>query len=101
MPPERKKEKPEDRNPFVKGSVYRIRSLGTHDAPIETHGTFLGFTSFGMGGEALRIELSKEHGKDKGLTRIIPVHMLLHIDILEQKEPDESKDDEGHPVFYS
>jgi hypothetical protein len=35
-------------NPLA-GSRYRDRSLGTHQAPVESEGVFLGFTSFGMG----------------------------------------------------
>lgn len=91
---------PED--PFVAGSRYRVRSLGTHEAPVESEGVFLGFTSFGMGGQGMRIRLGESHGEHADLVRVIPLHMVLHVDIVEQKAPKaKSKDDESHPVFYT
>lgn len=95
--------KEEDRrfNPFVKESVYRIRSLGTQNEPTLTTGVFQGFTNFGMGGEGVMMRLGADHGEDKEKLRVIPLHMVLHIDVLEQKEEDEKKQDEGHPVSYS
>lgn len=95
--------KAEDRrfNPFVKQSVYRVRSLGTQNEPTVTSGLFEGFTNFGMGGEGVMMRLADDHGDDKGKLRVIPLHMVLHIDVLEQKEEDEEKQDEGHPVSYS
>lgn len=95
--------KEEDRrfNPFVKGSIYRVRSLGTQEAPTVTTGEFTGFTNFGMGGEGVMMKLADDHGEDKGKLRVIPLHMVMHIDVLEQKQEDEKKQDEGHPVSYS
>lgn len=88
-------------NPFVRGSVYRIRSLGTQQEPTLTTGTFLGFTPFGMGGECLKIELAKDHGEEAGNTRVIPNHMVLSVDVLEQKTAEDKKKDDSHRVYYS
>lgn len=89
-------------DPFVAGSLYRVRSLGTHEAPVVTEGEFLGFTSFGMGGQGMRIRLGDFHGDEAGRVRVIPLHMVLHVDVLTQKAPEnKKKDDEGHPVFYT
>lgn len=93
--------KDKEGTPFVKGSVYRVRSLGSHQEPVLTVGTFLGFTHIGMSSEALKIELGNDHGEDAGKTRIVPVHMLLHVDVLEQKESEEPEKDDSHPVSYS
>ena len=94
-------EKDKERNPFVKGSVYRIRSLGSREEPVLTTGEFLGFTHIGMSSEALKIELGADHGEDAGRVRVVPVHMLLHIDVLQQKESEEPEKDDSHPVSYS
>lgn len=88
-------------NPFVKGSTYRVRSLGTQEAPTETTGTFKGFTNFGMGGEGVMMELDDSHGDVVGKLRVIPLHMVMSIDVLEQVEEESEKQDEGHPVSYS
>jgi hypothetical protein len=97
MPPQDEERK----NPFVKGSVYRIVSLGTQEAPVETQGTFVGFTNFGMTGEGVMIELGTRHGDAAGKLRVIPLHMVLHLDVIEGKEEQKEKQDEGHPVSYS
>ncbi len=93
------KDAPED--PFVAGSHYRVRSLGTHEAPVVTEGEFLGFTSFGMGGQGMRIRMGDTHEEDAGRVRVIPLHMVLHVDVLTQKAAPDKKKDESHPVFYT
>lgn len=87
--------------PFVKGSVYRVRSIGTQTEPTTTTGVFRGFTNFGMGGEGVMMELSDDHGDDKGRIRVIPLHMVTFIDVVDLKEENVKKQDEGHPVSYS
>ena len=95
-----KDEAPED--PFVAGSKYRVRSLGTHEAPVVTEGEFLGFTSFGMGGQGMRIRMGDHHDEAEGRVRVIPLHMVLHVDVLSQKAPEgKKKEDDSHPVFYT
>jgi hypothetical protein len=95
-----KDETPED--PFVAGSHYRVRSLGTQKEPFVSEGEFLGFTSFGMGGQGMRLKLADSHGEDAGRVRVIPLHMIMHVDILSQKSPEsKKKDDEHHSVFYT
>ena len=96
----RAKDEGKDERPFSKGSLYMVRSLGTHDAPIETHGEFVGFTQVGMSGEALMIRLGKEHGKEKGLLRLIPAHMVLHVDVVKAVQAEEKKKEDS-PVSYS
>lgn len=71
---------------LTEGSEYKIISLGGKDAAIETQGTFLGFISIGIDETGLLMELNKNHGKDAGKIRIVPLHVILLIDILKTKE---------------
>lgn len=78
--------KEEKRMELTEGSEYKIISLGGKDAAIETQGTFLGFISIGIDETGLLMELNKNHGKDAGKIRIVPLHVILLIDILKTKE---------------
>ena len=77
---------------LTEGSVYKITSLGGRDRAIETEGVFKGFISIGVDETGLLMELSKSHGNMAGKVRIIPLHVILLIDILNVKE-NEKKDD--------
>ena len=77
---------------LTEGSVYKITSLGSRDNLIETEGTFKGFISIGVDETGLLIELSGTHGEREGNVRIVPLHVILLIDILDAKE-NEKKDD--------
>jgi hypothetical protein len=84
--------KEEKRMELTEGSEYKIISIGGRDAAIESQGTFQGFISIGIDETGLLIELNKNHGKDVGKIRIIPLHVILLIDILKTKE-NQKKDD--------
>ena len=77
---------------LTEGSVYKITSLGSRDNLIETEGTFKGFISIGVDETGLLMELSGGHGEQKGNIRIVPLHVILLIDVLDAKE-NEKKDD--------
>jgi len=77
---------------LTEGSVYKITSLGARDNVLETEGMFKGFISIGVDETGLLIELSKSHGKMAGKIRIVPLHVILLIDILNAKE-DLTRDD--------
>jgi hypothetical protein len=77
---------------LTEGSVYKITSLGGRDKLIETEGTFRGFISIGVDETGLLMELNKNHGEMKGKIRIIPLHVLLLVDVLNAKD-DEKKDE--------
>jgi hypothetical protein len=84
---------------LTEGSVYKITSLGARDTVLETEGMFKGFISIGVDESGLLIELSASHGDMVGKIRIIPLHVILLIDILESKE-NEKKDDEKGMSHY-
>lgn len=77
---------------LTEGSKYRITSLGGRDRLIESKGVFKGFVSIGIDENGLLLELDKSHGELKGKNRIIPVHVILAIDVIEAKENKEEED---------
>ncbi|MDH7517056.1 MAG: hypothetical protein QHH19_01745 [Candidatus Thermoplasmatota archaeon] len=84
---------------LTEGSSYKITSLGGKDAALETEGIFRGFISIGVDEVGLLMELGSAHGKMAGKIRIIPLHVLLAIDVLEVK-PNEKKEDEKRTAHY-
>ena len=77
---------------LTEGSTYKITSIGARDSVIETEGTFKGFISIGVDETGLLMDLGKSHGNMAGKTRIIPLHIILLIDVLDAKE-NKAKDD--------
>jgi len=63
---------------LTEGSEYKITSLGSRDNLIETSGVLM--------------ELNSSHGDMAGKLRIVPLHVILLIDVLNIKE-NEKKDD--------
>ena len=80
---------------LTEGSIYKITTLGGRDKLIETEGTFKGFISIGVDETGLLMELSGFHGDKAGSVRIVPLHVILLIDILESKENEKKDDDKG------
>ncbi|MDG6219928.1 MAG: hypothetical protein QCI38_00580 [Candidatus Thermoplasmatota archaeon] len=75
---------------LVEGSRYHLKSIATRDETLETEGIFLGYTSIGSD-EGICIKMGKSHGDLADKVRVIPTHMLLAIDLIEQKEDEEEK----------
>jgi hypothetical protein len=80
---------------LTEGSVYKITSLGARDNVLETEGIFKGFISIGVDETGLLIELSKNHGEIAGKIRIVPLHVILLIDVLDAKENNKKDDSKG------
>ncbi len=72
------------------GSKYRVLSLGGRDAMLESRGTFKGVVSVGTI-DSVAIELDADQGEFSGKLRVIPSHMLLAVDILEQAKDKDSE----------
>ncbi len=80
---------------LTEGSRYRIISIGGRDIALETEGVFKGFATLGIDEGGLLMELGESHGDLQGKTRIVPLHAVLAIDILDAKEhhtKDDTKD---------
>ncbi len=84
---------------LTEGSVYKITSLGSRDSMVETEGIFKGFISIGVDETGLLIELDQNHGDMAGKTRIVPLHVILLIDVVDAKE-NEKKDDYKGMTHY-
>jgi len=80
---------------LTEGSIYKITSLGGRDILLETEGVFRGFISIGVDETGLLMELGKSHGAVSGKIRIVPLHVILLIDVLDVKENEKKEDDRG------
>jgi len=84
---------------ITEDSEYKIFSLGGKDTALETEGVFKGFVSIGVDEVGLLIELNDKHGDMAGKLRIIPLHMILALDVLEAK-PNKQEDDSKETSHY-
>jgi hypothetical protein len=73
---------PEDIVSLTKGSRYRIESMETRDHTKITKGMFRGYATIGTD-DAIVIELDESHQEMKGKLRLIPLHVILAVDVLE------------------
>ena len=80
---------------LTEGSVYKITSLGGHDKPLESQGTFKGFINIGVDETGLLIELDSSHEKMAGKIRVVPLHVILLVDVLDAKENEKKEDDKN------
>ena len=81
------------------GSEYKIISLGGRENVLETEGIFEGFVSVGVDEIGIRIKLNEKHGEMNGKIRIIPLHVILAIDILEVKLNEKKDFDKERPHY--
>ena len=80
---------------LTEGSEYKIFSIGGRENMLETEGIFKGFISIGVDESGLLIELNSAHGNMAGKVRIVPLHAILAIDIINLKENSKKEDDKG------
>jgi len=85
---------------LTEGSRYRIISIGGRENPLETEGIFTGFSTLGIDEIGLVIDLSETEGKKKGKTRIVPLHAILAIDILDEKEHEKKEETQDANHYY-
>jgi hypothetical protein len=83
---------------LTKGSRYRIQSVETREKPMVSHGIFRGYAAVGPD-DAMCIELDESHRELKGKIRLIPCHMILSIDIVEQIEEKKAKAEEPKTMY--
>jgi len=79
---------------LTKGSRYRITSMETRDKPLITHGVFRGYAAIGPD-DGICMELDSSHGEMSGKVRILPSHMIISIDVVEQAEERKQKEKPG------
>ena len=85
---------------LTEGSRYKIFSIGGRDNVLETEGVFKGFASIGIDEGGLQIELGECHGDMQGKIRIVALHAILAIDILDAKEEDKKEDSKDTNHYY-
>jgi hypothetical protein len=85
---------------LTEGSHYRIISIGGRDQMLETEGVFTGFSTLGIDEIGLVMIMSESHGKMQGKTRIVPLHAILAIDILDAKEQIKKEDEKDSSHYY-
>jgi hypothetical protein len=84
---------------LIEGSRYKIISIGGRDSSLETEGIFKGYATIGIEEAGLVIELRTEHEKSGDKLRIVPLHAILAIDVLDAKQyerRDEDKEPSSH-----
>ncbi len=82
------------------GSRYVVHSISSENIAMRTTGTFTGYAYITKEDAGICIVLDESHADEAGLTRIIPVTMILAIDILtEHKKHGKSRDPETPRYF--
>jgi hypothetical protein len=85
---------------LIEGSRYKIISIGGRDSCLETEGVFKGYATIGIEEAGLVIEQSTGQQADaQKKLRIVPLHAILAIDLLDAKEHEsreEGKDASDH-----
>jgi len=84
---------------LTQGSEYKIYSLGARDRMVESTGIFEGYMTIGVEEVGLLMRLNDSEGDMAGKIRIVPLHAVLAIDILQAK-PNSAKKDEGEMPHY-
>jgi hypothetical protein len=84
---------------LTKGSKYKIFSLGGKENILESEGFFQGYINVGVDEIGLLIKLSEKHEDMVNKIRIIPLHVILAIDILDAK-PNNDYDGEKEMPHY-
>lgn len=84
---------------LTKGSKYRIFSLGSRERMLESQGVFEGYVSIGIDEVGMILTLNNENGDMSEKKRIVPLHGILAIDILDEKPHDIKDDDQEMPHY--
>ena len=71
---------------LTEGSRYKIISIGGRENPLETEGIFMGFSNLGIDEIGLIMNLGDGDEQKNGNTRLIPLHAILAIDIIDEKK---------------
>jgi hypothetical protein len=84
---------------LTRGSEYRIYSLGSRERMLESQGVFEGYISIGIDEVGMILTINKKNGDMSQKKRIIPLHSILAIDILDAKPHDKKDDDQEIPNY--
>ncbi|HEC88330.1 MAG TPA: hypothetical protein ENI52_03330 [Thermoplasmata archaeon] len=84
---------------LIPGSKYIIYSIGSEKEMLQTSGIFVGYSYLSKDEIGICIKMDSSHGSKKNKTRIIPAHMILAIDIIEEKKVRKKGEDEAKHYF--
>ena len=80
-------------------SEYRIYSLGSRENMLESHGVFEGYISIGIDEVGMIIKLKGDDENIPEITRLVPLHTILAIDVINAKPHDAKDDDQEMPHY--
>lgn len=84
---------------LIEGSRYKILSIGGRDSSLETEGIFKGYATIAIEEAGLVIEIQPSQQGAEEKLRIVPLHAILAIDVLDVKQHErkvEEKEPSGH-----
>ncbi len=84
---------------LIEGSRYKIISIGGRDSTIETEGLFRGYATIAIEEAGLVVQLTTGEQNQEEKLRIIPLHAILAIDVIDIKQHEgktEEKEPSGH-----
>ncbi len=84
---------------LTKGSKYKIISLGGKENILESEGYFQGYINIGVDEIGLLIQLNEKHKNMEDKIRIIPLHVILAIDILDAKPNNNNEKEKEIPNY--
>jgi len=91
------KKKPEIE--LTKGSEYRIYSISGREKMLESEGLFEGYITIGVEEIGLLLRLNEKHEDMNGKIRIIPLHAVLAMDVIEMKQSEDDEEDTEMPRY--
>ncbi|MHB8604891.1 MAG: hypothetical protein ACYDCK_06505 [Thermoplasmatota archaeon] len=95
------KGKPEEKEIHLTlGSKYRVLSLASRDATVETRGIFKGITTVGTI-DAVCIEVEAGAKDHAGKLRVIPTHVIVCLDIIEAVADKETETRAEQDLHYT
>ncbi len=83
---------------LTKGSRYRVESMETRERTKVTKGIFRGYAAIGPD-DAIVIEMDESHVEQKGKLRLIPVHIVLAVDVMEHVKEDVPKVEKAQTMY--
>jgi hypothetical protein len=85
---------------LIEGSRYKIISIGGRDSSLETEGIFRGYATIGIEEAGLVIAqgTGPKDGEEK--LRIVPLHAILAIDVLDVKHREGGNEDKEPSSHY-
>jgi len=89
---------PQDVIALTKGSRYRVESMETRERTKVTKGIFRGYATIGTD-DAIVVELDESHQEMKGKLRLIPLHVILAVDVMEQAPGDTPKGEKTGTMY--